>query len=206
MTMPQTDGNGNWINNRGKAVPPEFIDPVVRNRDRAVERAFKKAEQLQSRVEKVKAEIEAIIDKHLAYVDKKTEVTNDTKGNLMLTSYAGDLQLEVRINDLIEFDSRLQNAKTLIDQCIHKWSEGANRNIAALVNEAFDVDKKGNVNTANILRLRQINIKDADWKRAMELITESIQVAGTRRYLRFKRREGGLGGKWETLNLNFSSI
>lgn len=204
--MPRKDSNGYWLNARGKAIPPEFIDPVVKNREKAVERSFKKIEQLAKRMQKIKEEVDQIITNHMAYVDQKTGVDVKTKGNLTLTNFSGDLQIEVRVNDVIDFDSRLQNAKSLIDECITDWSKGSNQNISVLVSQAFEVDKKGTLNVPKVLGLRAIKIKDKKWQRAMDLIAESLQVSGTRRYILFKEREGGIGGKWDTWNLNFSSL
>jgi len=113
------------------------------------------------------------------------------------------------LNDIIQFNEKLQIAKTIIDECLHKWSEGAHKNIRVLVDQAFQVDKKGKLNTSAILKLRTLNIRDKDWKRAMDLIADSIQVVGTKQYLNIRVRDidfDGTPGKWHTVNLNFSSI
>ena len=39
-----------------------------------------------------------------------------------------------------------------------------------------------------MLGLRRLDIQDADWKKAMEAITESVQVTGSKQYLRFYER------------------
>ena len=45
--------------------------------------------------------------------------------------------------------SPLQHLKTadpdLIDECIRKWAKGADKNLLALVNDAFKVDKQGKI-------------------------------------------------------------
>ena len=81
-------------------------------------------------------------------------------------------------------------AKELIDQCIHEWSNGARSEIRALVNDAFQVDKEGRVNTARILSLRRLDIQDEKWLTAMQAIGESIQVAGSKTYFRVYERVG----------------
>jgi hypothetical protein len=94
--------------------------------------------------------------------------------------------------DSITFDERLQVAKALIDKCIKKWSDGADANLLALVNDAFQVDKTGNVSIRRVLGLRSLDIDDRDWKKAMDAISESVQVVGSKSYLRvYERNEAG---------------
>jgi len=94
------------------------------------------------------------------------------------------------IAESLVFDERLQVAKELIDQCIHEWSEGARVEIRALINDAFQVDKEGRVNTGRILGLRRLDIKGEKWEQAMKAISESLQVAGSKTYFRVYERIG----------------
>ncbi len=114
------------------------------------------------------------------------------KGNLTLFSFDGRFKVQVANQDYITFDERLQVAKALIDKCIKKWSDGADPKLLALVNDAFQVDKSGNVSTRRVLGLRQLDIDDKDWKKAMDAISESVQVTGSKNYLRvYERAENG---------------
>ena len=56
-----------------------------------------------------------------------------------------------------------------------------------------------------ILGLRRYNIKDANWKDAMELIDKAIQVTSTRQYLAFYQRES-IDAPFKLIPLNFSAI
>jgi hypothetical protein len=115
-----------------------------------------------------------------------------TKGNLSLLSFDGRFKVVVAQQDSITFDERLQVAKSLIDKCIKKWSDGVDANLMALVNDAFQVDKAGNVSIRRVLGLRQLDIDDRDWKRAMDAISESTQIVGSKSYLRvYERAEAG---------------
>ncbi len=202
--MAQVDDNGYWIDRRGKKTPPEHIDPVVKHRDRTVEMCMKEAKALQEKMLRVKKSIFARIQKHVDYVEHRTGVHNTGKGNLSLTGFSGDMQVEYRINDKITLDERLQSAKTLIDELLETWSDGANRNLVAVVNHAFDVDKSGRVNTHAILKLRSVKIRNKKWEKAMILIADSITVNGSRQYLHFKVRNKS--DIFESINLNFSSL
>ena len=105
-----------------------------------------------------------------------------------MTTYDGKYRLVVAMNDQIAFDERLQVARELIGGCIEKWSEGSRNEIRILVQDAFQVDKAGKLNTARILGLRRLEITDPDWLKAMSAISDSIQVSGSKQYLRFYER------------------
>jgi len=75
--------------------------------------------------------------------------------------------------------------------CSPQWSEGANENLRAIVDDAFNVGKSGLVSTSRVLGLRRLNIKDATWKKAMDAITESMQVVSSKTYMRFYERDAG---------------
>jgi hypothetical protein len=84
-------------------------------------------------------------------------------------------------------------AKTLIDNCIRRWASGSRSEIKLLVEDAFYVDKRGNINTNRILGLRGLAITDPEWLEAMRAISDSAQVASSKTYLRFyeRQRDGG---------------
>jgi hypothetical protein len=109
-----------------------------------------------------------------------------------LSTYDGQYRLVVAVDDNLVFDERLQVARDLIGDCIKKWSNGSRDEIRILVQDAFQVDKTGRINTARVLGLRRLNINDPDWQKAMAAITDSIQVSGSKQYLRFyERKEQG---------------
>ena len=115
-----------------------------------------------------------------------------TKGNLSLMSFDGRFKVIQANQDNIAFDERLQVAKGIIDKCIKRWSDGADVKLMALVNDAFQVDKAGNVSIRRVLGLRKLDIDDKDWKRAMDAISESVQVVSSKSYLRvYERSESG---------------
>jgi hypothetical protein len=93
------------------------------------------------------------------------------------------------MNETITFDERLQVARQIIGGCLDRWAAGARPEIRVLVNDAFQVDKAGNISTTRVLGLRRLEITDPDWQEAMKAITESIQISGSKQYLRFYERD-----------------
>lgn len=193
MTPTPKIPEGYRKNANGDLVLLENIKAIDLIRDELVlgiaERAQIKSGELADFRNQVFDEIEAFVQDSAARFKAKM---GGQKGNLTLFSFDGQFKVQVANQDNLTFDERLQVAKTLIDKCIKKWSDGADANLLALVNDAFQVDKAGNVSIRRVLGLRQLDIQDKDWKKAMDAISESIQVVGSKRYVRvYERAEAG---------------
>lgn len=193
------------MNSQGHQVPIEMVTDIDKLRDQTVRSISGKALKMREQLAAFKKELR---DELFTYLQLSSERYGKTyggkKGNISLMSFDGSLKLLLAVNENIVFDERLQIAKSIIDECINKWSEGSRSEIRALVNSAFYVDKAGNINTARILGLRRLDITDPDWKRAMEAITESIQVSGSKEYLRVYTREGN--GEYKQVPLDVAAL
>ena len=119
-------------------------------------------------------------------------------------SFDGCVRVQVSVQDRITFGPELEIAKALIYRCIGKWSSGSRPEILALVDDAFQVSQEGKVNREALLRLRRLEIDDADWHQAMRALTDSIQVIGSREYIRIHRRDDPRG-KWEQVPLDLAA-
>jgi hypothetical protein len=126
------------------------------------------------------------------------------KGNITLTSYDGRYKLVVAMNDTITFDERLQIARQIIGECLDKWSTDSRPEIRMLVNDAFQVDKTGKISTERVLGLRRLDISDPDWQEAMRAINESIQISGSKQYLRFYERDEN--GTYQAIPLDVTAL
>ncbi len=60
------------------------------------------------------------------------------------------------------------------------------------------------MNSARILSLRKLKISDDRWKRAMQAIADSLQVAGTSTYFRVYRRDDA--GKYQPVSLDLAAL
>lgn len=115
------------------------------------------------------------------------------KGNLTLVTYDGRLKVERATAETVAFDERLATAQSLIAECIQAWSKGSNKNIQALVAQAFKTDENGQVSAARVLALRKLAIDDEKWQTAMTAIADSMRVASSKSYLRFYERNDATG-------------
>jgi len=178
---------------RGRQVPVDMVSDIDKLRDQTVRTIAQKALDMREVLAAFKQELR---DDLFSYLQLSAERFGKTyggrKGNVTLMSYDGSMKLILAVNEHIVFDERLQIAKSIIDECINRWATGSRSEIRALVNMAFYVDKAGNINTARVLGLRRLDISDPDWMRAMAAIAESIQVSGSKEYLRvYTRQENG---------------
>jgi hypothetical protein len=190
---------------QGREVPENMVKDIDKLRDQTVREIAAKAFKMRDELAAFK---QGLREELLSYLQLSAERYGKTyggkKGNITLMSYDGSLKLVLAVTEHIVFDERLQIAKGIIDDCINRWAEGSRSEIRALVNSAFYVDKTGNINAARILGLRRLDITDPDWKRAMEAITESIQVSGSKEYLRVYAREEN--GEYKQVPLDVAAL
>lgn len=204
--MPVKDDKGRWIDAAGNPIPTKYVSPVDKKRDAMVEKLFKQALQAQDKLQKFKVSVMTEITKYLDWLASVNgEDSLNPGGNYELKTFHGDKQVKIKVNKVLEFDERLQLAKKKIDACLEKWSDGANDNFKTVVFDAFNVDRKGNVDTKRILGLRKIKIKDKEWQAAMELIAEAITITGTREYLIFQIKRDR-NAEWETIRLDLAGV
>jgi hypothetical protein len=115
------------------------------------------------------------------------------KGNLSITTFDGAWKVQRVYRDVLSFSEEIHAAKALIDECITRWSEGADPHIRVLVDRAFRADKSGDLRTGPVLELLRVDIDDPDWQMAMKALAESVQVSGSAVYVRvFRRSQAGV--------------
>jgi len=126
------------------------------------------------------------------------------KGNITLVSYDGRFKVQRQVSEHLVFDERLQAAKALIDECISEWTEGSRDELKVLVGDAFQVDKEGRINTGRVLGLRRLDIADDRWRQAMQAVSDSLRVAGSKTYLRVYERDAN--GKYQPIALDLAAM
>lgn len=190
MNQPNVP-SGYMRNAQGHLVPLELVKPIDQERDRLVRELVALAKDLNARLVAGKSKMFGDV---AAFVELSAEQygvkRGGTKGNITLPTYDGAFKLQIATAENVTFDERLQAAKTLIDECINEWAKGSRPEIMVLVQQAFQTDKEGNLNVGRILGLRRLEIADARWQEAMKAISESVQVIGTKQYVRLYERVG----------------
>lgn len=194
MNAPETIPNGYMQDQAGRLVPVSTVKPIDIERDKLVADIIDKARALNGQIAAFKT---AVFGDIAAFIELSAEQygakVGGQKGNVTLMSFDGRYKVQRAIAEHISFDERLQAAKSLIDECITDWSQGSRPEIQVLVNNAFQVDKEGNINTGRVLGLRRMQISDDRWQRAMSAISEAVQVVGSKSYIRVYERIGDSG-------------
>ncbi|PCJ88575.1 MAG: sulfate transporter [Thiotrichaceae bacterium] len=175
----------------GTLVPKSMVSERDLNCDKLVKSLIKTANQVQKPLAAFKKtsmqEIQNFIDDSAANYNAKM---GGKKGNITVYSFDGRYKIVRCHAENISFDERLQIAKALVDECITKWAKGSRSEIKVLVQDAFQTDRQGKISTSRILGLKRIKIDDPQWQNAMKAISDSIQVIGTKSYIRFYERIG----------------
>ena len=205
MTTATPIPDGYMANAKGHLIPVGNVKEVDKLRDDLARNIVAAAKGVQAVMREFRAntlgDIQAFAD---LSAEKYGARRGGNKGNLSLLSFDGRYKVQVQISEHMAFDERLQAAKALIDECLTEWAQGSRDEIRAIINQAFDVDKEGRVNTGAILGLRKLDITDGRWRKAMEAIADSLQVVGSKKLLRvYERQEDG---SYEPIPLDLAAL
>ena len=196
---------GYMKNTRGGLDPIELIKDIDLQRNELVLSLVKEAKSASKLLADMKKQFFTNIESFVRISEKKYGIKKGgKKGNMTFMSYDGQYKVIISINENLVFDERLQIAKQLIDECIQTWAQGSLPEIKALVQDAFYVGKSGKIDKNRILGLRRLDIKDKKWQKAMQAISESLQVSGSKQYLRIYERVAQ--DKYELLNLDIAGL
>ncbi len=196
---------GYMVDSQGRMVPLEIVKEIDLERDALVREIVGQALDLSKHLAAFKTQVMGDIG---AFVELSAErygaKVGGTKGNVQISSFDGEYKVRRDIADTLQFDEGLKAAKALIDECLHEWTEDSGPEVRILINDAFQVDKQGNINTNRVLGLRRLAIKHPKWQMAMQAISDSLQIAGSKAYLRIYKRQ--LDGSYRQVNLDLASL
>ena len=192
---------------QGRLVHKDHVEEIDKCRDELVRHIVHNALSVQQRLidfkENSMSQIEQFVE--LSAMDYDVQI-GGRKGNITLYSYDGRYKLQVAIAEYLVFDERLQVAKKMIDDCLTNWTEGSRSEVKTIIQDAFSVNQEGKINTRRILSLRKLAIEDPMWRRAMDAISDSLQVAGSKQYLRIYERGEGAKDAWKHVSLDMAAI
>lgn len=206
QTLNQTQvPEGYLVNAKGHLIPVDKVKEIDKIRDELVKKMVATAKELRdvmkSAKEQLFGEFEDFVE--LSASEYETKVGGE-KGNTTLLSFDGAGKVQLAVSDNLVFDERLQVAKSMIDECLHEWTADSNDNIKAIINNAFQVDKEGKINTRRVLGLRSLKINDDKWLKAMNAISDATQVVSSKEYIRVYERDSE--GKYQQISLDFSNV
>lgn len=174
----------------GDLVRRDRVRPELLLEDQVVRDLIARAEALQADIIAFKQRVFDDIGAHQALLDERYGVKlGGRRGGLRMASFDAKLMVQVSTEDSITFGAELVQAKALIDGCLTRWSEGANKNLVAVIDDAFRVGEGGKVRVDRVLGLRRLEIDDAEWKSAMTAIGDAVRTSRSKQAVRFYRRD-----------------
>ena len=190
---------------KGNLVPVANIREIDLLRDELVMEIVGKAQTVQQQMAAFKADSMADIAAFVQLsADRYDVAVGGKKGNVTLHSFDGAYRVNLSMQDTLVFDEGLLAAKALIDECINEWTAGSRTELKTLINAAFQVDKEGNISTARVLGLRRLKIKDEKWQRAMEALSDSLQVHTSKQFVRVYKRDDA--GEYQLVSLDIAKV
>lgn len=189
---------------KGSLVPINLIKPVDKLEDEIVRKIMNYATDLNAQITRFRGhtmtdlgEFDALLDQE--YNTKK----RGKKGNRTYSTFDGLQKVVVQIQDTIDFGPQLQQAKTLLDECMNEWAANARPEIKAIITRAFNTDKEGKVNRSEIFMLLRLDISDERWLEAMRAIREAMRVTSSKEYVRFYTRDA-IQDPWKSVTINLA--
>lgn len=200
----EIDGRAYMHDAKGSLVPVELIRPQDLLQDETVRTIVGFAQALSDQVARFKEHTFEDIGAFEAILAQEYDTSlGGKKGNKTLMSFDGLFKVQVQVADHIDFGPELQIAKELIDECLNEWAADSRPEIRAIVTRAFNTDKAGQINRAEIFMLLRLDIEDARWQRAMSAIRDAMRVVGSKTYIRCYRRET-LDGPWQPITIDLA--
>ena len=191
---------------QGRLVPEDLIKPIDKARDELVceilSQALPQRDLLAKFKQKTIGDINAFVELSAEQYGVKL---GGKKGNVQLLSYDGRYKVKLTHMEHITFDERIEAAKELIDSCLNRWTENSRPEIKALVERAFRTNHKGQLRTAEVLGLKNLEIEDEEWQLAMTALMDSITVAGSTAYINIYERVGDTD-QWKHISLDLAAV
>ncbi len=205
MINNQSVPAGYMMDASGRLIPSDKVKQIDKERDRIVKEIVHEAKIHSSTLSKFKMATMKSIDSFAKKSSREYKVhLGGMKGNITLLSFDGKYKIIRAINENLIFDERLQIARQLIAECIKEWAKGSKDEIKVLIEDAFAVNKQGKLDRNRILGLRKLKINNQKWRSAMDAISESLQVVGSKEYVRVYERQDD--GSFRQINLDVASI
>lgn len=191
---------------KGNLVLLEQIRPQTQLEDETVRKIIGYAETIEAQLGRFFAHTMGDLDALDALLAERYGAKKGgRKGNRTYQSFDGLYKVQVQVADRIDFGPELQAAKALIDECIVEWVEEGRDEIRAIVMRAFNVEKEGKINQAELFMLLRLEIADPRWQRAMQAIRDAIRVTGTKQYVRFYKRASP-EADWTAVTIDLAKV
>lgn len=189
---------------KGRYVPVETIRAADKLEDETVRKVMGYARELSAQIARFKEHTFDDLGAFEALLAQEYGASKGgAKGNKTFQTFDGLMKVSVQVQDYIDFGPQLQVAKGLIDECLNEWAADSRPEIRAIVTRAFNTDKAGKINRAEIFMLLRLDIEDGRWGKAMEAIRDAMRVVGSKTYVRCYER-AAIDAPWQAVTIDLA--
>ncbi|OYR25194.1 DUF3164 family protein [Brucella pseudogrignonensis] len=202
--ITMVNGKPYMANAKGALVPLELVKPADKLRDETVRKVMGYAKDISAQISRFRKHSMTDLDSLDEVLEQEYNARpGGVKGNRTYQTIDGLKMVKVSINDFEVAGPELQVAKSLIDECLNEWTDGARAEIRAIITRAFDTDKEGKINLKEIKKLTKLDISDQRWKDAMRAIEDAIDVQYSKQYVRFYER-ASVQDEWTAVTVDIA--
>lgn len=199
------DGNEYMRDAKGSLVPVDLVKPADKLEDETVRKVIGYAIDLSNQISRFRGHTMTDLGEFDALLAQEYNVKKGgKKGNRTYVTFDGLQKVVVQIQDSVDFGPQLQQAKTLLDECMNEWAADARPEIKAIITRAFNTDKEGKVNRSEIFMLLRLDITDERWQEAMRAIRDAMRVVCSKEYVRFYIRNT-IEAPWQPILINIAA-
>lgn len=176
----------------GNLMRLDKVNPFDMEKDQMVRRlaqeAIVLAEDLHDLKMRVAQQLQDFVQKMAETYDKKM---GGKQGNLTMFTYDRRFKIKRSVQKREAANERIVVVREMIDDCIKKWSKGANKNLQVLVDKYFKTDKDGNYNIKLLRSLKRepVGQDDEEWLKAMKALDDAIDVVSSAIYYQVSVRD-----------------
>lgn len=166
----------------GQEVPVKYVSAYDKLRDKITRR-------IKARFLKARAALEAVVSESIADLDElaRCKESVGAKGNFQARSFDALIQVSIRQQYNILLDERVVRARELmlgyVEGVLAKIGGNDAQALKLIVAEAFKANAQGFLSTGKIMSLLRMEIDNADWRKAKQILQDAIKPQKGKRYL-----------------------
>lgn len=196
-----------WVDEVGNKIPINRINGVERMMEKESSKLLLEAKRIQKSLKEYKDLVRQTCERvYDAFCQHNNIDLKERKGNFVWYNFDRSIKIEVAVNESITFDDMLISAaREKLNKFINESIDARVEFVKELINEAF-MTSRGRLDAKKVMNLLKYRskIKHPDYQEAMDMVEASIRRPSSRVYFRIWER--GADGKYENIDLNFSSI
>ena len=170
---------------RGREVPAAYVPAYDKAKDAAAQAIYESWKKEEAALARLWRQTTARIGKIRELAARRDRVALGKKGNFSFRSFDGKIEIRHDFARNVMFDERLSLAKELIDKAVEEMSETADSDLRELAAAAFRPrGKNRQLDRSRLHDICRMNIRNANWMKAVELIKAAEVENGRREYLR----------------------